>query len=839
MSDLKPPHTITDSFSGRSRRLLWCPIRCQAPTESAIVASARAAIAKPSASSDGGIQRRPSALFYGFSDFNSLKSKFATMLEVAHAWSADAPSSQLTAVLGGAYDCLVFNAWAGFHPDRLALLSGTIRGGGLLVLVTPSGKDWPVYDDPEYQRLISDIGFEDSIGLNVNAMSEGKPLRNPGNYLQFVVNQLQASLAQGAVELVANTEVPIGNTVTDNAVIDNAVMGNSELSGEVSADFRSVELSHRSVEHSHRSVEHGHSMVPTADQAQVLSGLLKAVLPTLQGSELVGPVCLVGGARGRGKSQVLAYLLSHLMDYALGKNLEVNASQPECSGLRVAIIVPHPSAVATLKHYKPLQEMLTQSLLNGAGADIVLEYYTPVAWLHSNEQNDAIGADILFIEEAAALPFTVLKHLLAFPGPVVMATTTIGYEGSGRVLAEGFVHWLMAQQTDAGREFLRWHLTAPLRWSEDDVVEPVLNKILLLDAQYGRLNQDKHLAKNVTHDQCRLQWLDQAELVQSSDTLESLWAILYGAHYRTRPSDLRAMLDQPGVAILAAYENEVLVGAAWFVEEGPFSAALAAEIAANRRRPKGHLLPQLLALRFGDAEALREKHLRCVRIAVAPTHRRKMVARKMLAAAVEKFSDTVAALGASCALQPDTAFFWRNCGFQLLRLGVKPNARSGAINFAVIYPCSARYRTWVKVHQSLFWENWPLVQKRFAPLETIPLVEQFRVAVDTDTDTDTDTELDISERQAVTRARLFAFARGTAEEADVAGLVGPLLQQECFWAVAGNQKISTPQQLAIKSRVLEGAEWQSLAQQGAFTGRKQGLRCLRQVLLNYLHATEA
>src|SRR5690606_39452487 len=58
-----------------------------------------------------------------------------------------APSPRLAAarpsrVVGMELDALVFDACAGFDPDLFGAASGTVRGGGLVVLCTPPLAEW-------------------------------------------------------------------------------------------------------------------------------------------------------------------------------------------------------------------------------------------------------------------------------------------------------------------------------------------------------------------------------------------------------------------------------------------------------------------------------------------------------------------------------------------------------------------------------------------------------------------------------------------------------------------------------------------------------------------------
>lgn len=69
----------------------------------------------------------------------------------AEAWL---PAAKARTRLGGEHDLIVFDALspgAGFDPDAFGALSGTLRAGGLLVLLTPG--DWGARPDADYARL--------------------------------------------------------------------------------------------------------------------------------------------------------------------------------------------------------------------------------------------------------------------------------------------------------------------------------------------------------------------------------------------------------------------------------------------------------------------------------------------------------------------------------------------------------------------------------------------------------------------------------------------------------------------------------------------------------------
>jgi tRNA(Met) cytidine acetyltransferase len=56
-------------------------------------------------------------------------------------------------LLGDEYGIAVLDGWAGFDPEQFGAVSGTVRGGGALVLLLPPGEQWLHYADPAQARI--------------------------------------------------------------------------------------------------------------------------------------------------------------------------------------------------------------------------------------------------------------------------------------------------------------------------------------------------------------------------------------------------------------------------------------------------------------------------------------------------------------------------------------------------------------------------------------------------------------------------------------------------------------------------------------------------------------
>jgi len=55
--------------------------------------------------------------------------------------------------LGQEVQAIVYDAFAGFNPDSLSIISGTLVAGGVLVLMTPAAENWQHWNDPELDNL--------------------------------------------------------------------------------------------------------------------------------------------------------------------------------------------------------------------------------------------------------------------------------------------------------------------------------------------------------------------------------------------------------------------------------------------------------------------------------------------------------------------------------------------------------------------------------------------------------------------------------------------------------------------------------------------------------------
>ncbi|MFD2113419.1 tRNA(Met) cytidine acetyltransferase TmcA [Thiorhodococcus fuscus] len=379
----------------------------------------------------------------------------------------------------------------------------------------------------------------------------------------------------------------------------------------------------------------------TADQSHAVEAILK----TARGRAR-RPLVMTAH-RGRGKSAALGIAAGRLL----------------CeTGLRILLTAPKRASVdSVLAH---LDTLLTEAERPDARERIL--FLSPDAIVEERPE-----ADLLLIDEAAAIPTPLLDALLAHYRRIVFSTTVHGYEGTGR----GFEIRFRATLDRLTPDWRAIELSTPIRWAPEDPLEALTLRALLLDATPA---PDDRLA-SASPGSCRFERLDRDALAKDERTLGELFGLLVLAHYQTRPMDLRMLLDGPNVRVLVLRHNGHVAATLLAAEEGGFEdASLREAIFMGHRRPRGHLLPQTLSAHAGLMEAPRLRYLRVIRIAVHPMAARRGLGRMLLHLVLRQAaSENLDLVGASFGATPELVRFWHHCGHATLQIGTSRNAASG------------------------------------------------------------------------------------------------------------------------------------------------------------------
>ena len=366
--------------------------------------------------------------------------------------------------------------------------------------------------------------------------------------------------------------------------------------------------------------------------------------------------------RGRGKSAALGFAAADLLK---ARQKRVLLTAPS----RHAVEPVFRHALATL----PGAVMARETLLEHPNG--TLEFLPPDELVHRTPT-----ADLLLVDEAAAIPASLLKKLLLAFNRIVFSTTVHGYEGTGRGFAIRFREILDTLRP----QWRELTLHEPIRWQPDDPLESFIARALLLDAEAADSGQFTSAGAGAIE----LVEPTQAELCNDPALLSELFGLLVNAHYQTRPFDLRYMLDGRNMRILLAKQQNNIAGVLLSVSEGAFGDQLADEILSGKRRPRGNLAPQSLALHLQEKGFLECRYERILRIAVHPDLQRSGIGSRMLAHYCSRSDADLVAT--SFGATPGLLRFWKSCGFSEARMGLSRDAASGSHSLLMLYPLTGR-----------------------------------------------------------------------------------------------------------------------------------------------------
>lgn len=275
--------------------------------------------------------------------------------------------------------------------------------------------------------------------------------------------------------------------------------------------------------------------------------------------------------------------------------------------------------------------------------------------------------DVVLVDEAAMLPISVLQQLIMRFPRIVLASTVHGYEGSGRGMALKLFPWL--DRVRPG--WLSLQMRTPIRWAEHDPLERWLGELFCLNDELpDRIDESASW---------QVRSVSGNTLQESPALLHAVFGLLVSAHYRTTPSDLRDLLDGPNLLLWVLEVGHRVAGVCLVALEGPFDDdALCEAILAGARRPRGHLLPQVMAFHCHSPVLLRVPCARVVRIAVTPGLQGKGWGGRLLRSVEAALSALqVQVLGSSFALEPPVLHFWQRHGLRVLRIGATRESASG------------------------------------------------------------------------------------------------------------------------------------------------------------------
>ena len=377
------------------------------------------------------------------------------------------------------------------------------------------------------------------------------------------------------------------------------------------------------------------NLCKTVDQAKAIMCLIDIISE----KNPKNTVSLTSG-RGRGKSSSMGLGVAGAVVYGYS-NIIITAPSPENLKTFFEFLIKGLNALNYIEHKDYIIQEGTGDFKGSiVSIDIIKNHKQTIRYILPTDILLFQLAELLIIDEAAAIPLNIVKRIL--PDCVTfMASTIQGYEGTGRSLSIKLIDEMRNKQKMSGSRILKEiSLSQAIRYADDDPIELWLNKLLILDATSAEDFEDSMEDPS----KLELYMVNRDTLFSyhkgSEAFLKKIMSLFVSSHYKNSPNDLQLLSDAPSHKIFvlckALDKQKKAKGlpdiycAIQVCEEGGISKDV---ILTNNKRglkPSGDLIPWTISDHYQDQEFAHMTSIRVVRIACHPNCQRMGYGSKAL-----------------------------------------------------------------------------------------------------------------------------------------------------------------------------------------------------------------
>ncbi|XP_071369958.1 RNA cytidine acetyltransferase [Centroberyx affinis] len=379
----------------------------------------------------------------------------------------------------------------------------------------------------------------------------------------------------------------------------------------------------------------------TMDQAKAVLKFIEAI-----SEKTLRSTVALTAARGRGKSAALGLAVAGAVAFGYS-NIFVTSPSPDNLHTMFEFIFKGFDALQYQEHldYEIIQSLNPEFNKAVVRVNIFKEHRQTIQYIHPGDAVKLGQAELLVIDEAAAIPLPLVKNLLG-PYLVFMASTINGYEGTGRSLSLKLIQQLRQQSADsqqsmsaenrsantarlaAARSLHEVSLHEAIRYASGDPVEKWLNELLCLDC----LNIPRLVSGCPLPQTCDLYYVNRDTLFcyhkASEAFLQRLMALYVASHYKNSPNDLQMLSDAPAHHLFCLLppvpptQNSLpeVLAVVQVCLEGEISRQSILNSLSRGKKASGDLIPWTVSEQFQDPEFGGLSGGRVVRIAVNPDY---------------------------------------------------------------------------------------------------------------------------------------------------------------------------------------------------------------------------
>ncbi|MCW8997674.1 MAG: GNAT family N-acetyltransferase, partial [Kangiellaceae bacterium] len=402
--------------------------------------------------------------------------------------------------------------------------------------------------------------------------------------------------------------------------------------------------------------------------------------------------------RGRGKSSAMGIAAAEIISQSAKK---VAVVAPSINNLNSFFF----HAERKLRTSNSLAKKFKTRLVSKSGGEVK---FITASNLAQNDSQQKREFDTVMIDEAAAIPVSLLDQINQKFNRIVYATTCHGYEGNGQGFEIRFKQKLVSLRPQTRFETL----IEPFRWALGDPLEKALSSTFLFDKDIETLNLSTPL-KTISTDKsiCQFKVYSKQRLKQNGQLLGSIFSLLVNAHYQTRPADLQNILLNTNMSICGLEIEDQLIAVALLNNEGDLNPDEICNIYNRKNQSNAHLLPQSLIANYGIQQSGTLRFLRVMRIAVHPELKRQGIGSRLLYEISNEYAEKVDIVGTSFAASQDVVSFWCKNEFAPVRIGSAKDSSTGELSIEFLMPLNRRGKNLVdqitRRFSSVFQFNFP------------------------------------------------------------------------------------------------------------------------------------
>ena len=521
-------------------------------------------------------------------------------------------------ILGTTFGMLILQDFEAITPNLLCRTIETVQGGGVIIFL-----------------LSNMTSLKQLYTLSMDVHDRYRTEKNKDIEPRFN-ERFILSLTSCKNVLAVDDELnllPITNNMK-NMVIEEKAIDESEENIFISKREKELNDLKKSLQNKN-PIGPLLNLCKTVDQAKAIMCLVDIISE----KNPKNTVSLTSG-RGRGKSSSMGLGVAGAVVYGYS-NIIITAPSPENLKTFFEFLIKGLNALNYTEHKDYIIQEGTGDFKGSIiSIDIIKDHKQTIKYILPTDILLFQLAELLIIDEAAAIPLNIVKRIL--PDCVTfMASTIQGYEGTGRSLSIKLIDEMRNNQKMSGSRILKEiSLSQAIRYADNDPIELWLNKLLILDATSAESFEDS------LEDPSKLElyMVNRDTLFSyhkgSEAFLKKIMSLFVSSHYKNSPNDLQLLSDAPSHKIFvlckALDKQKKAKGlpdiycAIQVCEEGGISKDV---ILTNNKRglkPSGDLIPWTISEHYQDQEFAHMTSIRIVRIACHPDCQRMGYGSKAL-----------------------------------------------------------------------------------------------------------------------------------------------------------------------------------------------------------------